>query len=252
MRRICFAQNEQQQINDIKRNISFIYATGTSSVSSEEASNNAKDLLALEIEQWLKECSVDSIAGYVAKSKESLSQISTQRGRLSRVLAYVNKIDILPYYKQEEVMVVNFGQPGQTTDSVAINAIPVASADTTASNEIVTTPMNESVEETEKQDIISTAYTPTQKEQEMLAVETFTALNEYVNLGRKNGTITQVGKYSNLPTTDAVYVFIHNKQGEIPACLKVAGETCINLKTGTPDLISNYKGCGAIWIKTKD
>ena len=50
-----FAQNEQKVINAIKSSKNFLYATGTSTVSSEEASNNAKDLLALEIEQWLQE-----------------------------------------------------------------------------------------------------------------------------------------------------------------------------------------------------
>ena len=61
-----YSQNEMQEINHIKSNINFLYATGTSSVSAEDAANNAKDLIALEIEQWLKENSAEDIAGYEA------------------------------------------------------------------------------------------------------------------------------------------------------------------------------------------
>jgi hypothetical protein len=61
-----------------------------------------------------------------------------------------------------------------------------------------------------------------------------------------------VGKYSNLPQQGLVYVFIHNKQGQLPACLKVVDGNAINLRTGLLDEISNYKGCGAIWIKYKN
>ena len=250
------AQNEQQQINEIKRDTSFIYATGTSSVSGEDASSNAKDLLALEIEQWLKSCSVDSIAGYVAKSKENSAQIRTQRGKLYRVFAYVNKADILPYYKKESVMVVDLvAQEEPTpplTDSLATTT--KAKVDTLASDSAET--VKETKQSIEKPaDVLpptESVYTPSPKEQEMLAIRTFAALNDFVNQGRTTGSITQVGKYSNLPATDKVYVFIHNREGNVPACLKIEDGTCSNLATGKPDFISNYKGCGAIWIMIKD
>ena len=48
-----FSQNEQQEINAIKSDLNYLYATGTSIASEEEALENAKDLLVLEIEQWL-------------------------------------------------------------------------------------------------------------------------------------------------------------------------------------------------------
>ena len=51
---ILFAQNEVQDMNIIKCNSNYIYATGTSLTSNEEASQNAKDLLKAEIEDWLK------------------------------------------------------------------------------------------------------------------------------------------------------------------------------------------------------
>ena len=83
----------------------------------------------------------------------------------------------------------------------------------------------------------------------MLNIKTFSELNEYVNSGRADGSITQVGKYANLPQNEVVYVFIHNRKGEIPACIKMTGGKSINMKTGKEDVVSSYTGCGAIWIK---
>ena len=48
MQPFSFAQNEQEKINEIKKNLDFIGATGTSSASAQEASDNARELLALE------------------------------------------------------------------------------------------------------------------------------------------------------------------------------------------------------------
>ena len=224
------AQNELQEINAIKSNMNFLYATGTSTKSGEEASNNARDLLNLEIEQWLKENSKEDIAGYIAKSRESQSQIQTRRGNLYRVFAFVKKKDILPYYKEEDVMVVGYVNPKEIDVSIDnSNKKPV-----------------QKTRESE-----SPSYTPTLKERVLMGISTFTKLNEYINSGREDGSITDVGKYSNMPQMGLVYVFIHNKQGEIPACLKLMDGKALNLATGKDDMISNYKGCGAIWIKQK-
>ena len=227
------AQNEMQQINAIKSNIDFLYATGTSSVSAEEASNNAKDLLALEIEMWLKERVTDDIAGYVAKSKENLSQIKTRRGNLFRVFAYVKKYDILPYQKTEDVMVVDFvpSQQQEVPDSAIVKPIQI-DADSVIAME--------------------PSYAPSETEKKMLAIKTFQELNDYVNKGREQEWITSVGNYASMPTTGTFYVFIHNKQREVPACLKVQDDKAINIKTGHEERVSDYKGCGAIWIKIKE
>lgn len=206
----ALAQDEQQQINLIKSNPDYLYAMGTSTVSDEEASCNAVDLLALEIENWLEENGIGNTESYVSKSRENVSQIKTKRANLHRVFAFIDKNKVLSFNTEEK-------KTPETT---------VAPAEET--------------------------YTPTLKERIMLNVSTFTELNDYVNAGRADETITDVGKYSNLPKSGIVYAFIHNRQGNIPACLKITDGTALNLRTGKSDKISNYKGCGAIWIKFKE
>lgn len=258
---ISYAQNEQQKINEIKSNTDYLYATGISSASGEEASDNAKDLLALEIEQWLKENNTDDIAGYVAKSKETASQISTRRGNLYRVFVYVKKQDVLPYYKEEEVMVIDFVEPQtQTENSDANKEDASAAADNSASEKADnSTPVigNSVSTDTAKLDLgrqdteaeESPLYAPTAQEKAMTNISSFTELNDYINRGRRDESIVDVGKYSDMPKTGIIYVFIHNRMGEIPACMKVTDGTAVNLSTGKEDTISDYKGCGAIWIK---
>ena len=43
-------------------------------------------------------------------------------------------------------------------------------------------------------------YIPNDKEKALLTTKTFIELNEYINEGRENENIVQVGKYSTLPT----------------------------------------------------
>jgi hypothetical protein len=101
------------------------------------------------------------------------------------------------------------------------------------------------------QAVEKTKYIPNDKEKALLTIKTFIELNEYINEGRENENIVQVGKYSTLPTDGIIYVFIHNREGEIPACMKMENGYTLNLSTGEEDYITSYKGCGAIWIKFK-
>lgn len=233
------AQTELEQINAIKSNLDFLSATGTSTKSSEDAVSIAKDLIALEIEQWLKDNSVDNIAGYVAKSCENISQITTQRGSLFRVFVYVKKTDILTYNKGDDVLVVDLAENKLTSkNEVASTSANLSSAPKDKINESLS-PVVES----------KPVYVPSAFERQLISIKTFSSLNDYINQGRERGDILNVGNYKTLPTSGNFYVFIHNREGNVPACLKPNGTTYINIVTGEEDAITNYKGCGAIWIQ---
>ena len=226
------AQNEVQDMNAIKSNINYIYSTGTSLVSYDEASQNAKDLLNAEIEDWLKKNVESDIAGYIAKSQEQLGLIQTKRGSLYRVFAYVNKADILPYYKDQSVISGTFSSNNDTS-TVELQKI------------------EQSIKHEEDSPVQKSLYVPNMMEQGLLKIKTFSALNDFINHGREDGSIVQLGKYSTLPKDGLVYVFIHNREGQIPACMKIDNGYIINLSTCKEDQITNYKGCGAIWIRFK-
>lgn len=244
---VSYAQNEVRDMNAIKNSPNYIYATGTSMVSIEEASQNAKDLLNAEIEDWLTKNVESDIAGYIAKSQEQLGLIKTRRGNLFRVFAYVHKVDILPYYKDETVITGSFNDISEEVNMESVNTdIKELAYDTTNTQTSCAEKHAEIVEE-----LPQSKYVLNDKEKGLLNIKTFIELNEFINEGRVNDDIVQVGKYSTLPENGIVYVFIHNRKGEIPACMKNENGRTLNLSTGGEDQISNYKGCGAIWIRFK-
>ena len=246
------AQNEQQEINAIKSDLKFLYATGTSTTNAEEASANAKELLTLEVEQWLRVNATDEVAGFVAKSWDKISQIQTRRGRLFRAFVFIRKKDVLPYFKEEEIKMVRLsGKEEQNNEIEENKAVSVPERQTVvvdlgaALDKVEHTALPVIVEES------SPTYVLSGKEKEMIAIKTFTQLNDYIKKGKESGNILAAGKYLTMPRTGTIYSFVYNKAGEVPACLKMQNGDGINLLTGKLDDISTYKGCGAIWIQTK-
>lgn len=219
--------DKTNEINRIKKNRNYLTATGTSSSSVEDASLNAKALLQLEIEQWLKENTKEDIAGFISISKENVSVIETKRGSLFRSFVYVMKKDILPYYKDEEPIT----DAKLITNNEKTNEVELVAKDT-----IVIT----------NEDTI--LFTPTSKEVEMLKVTSFDMLNKYIKEKNDLGEIVESGKYATMPKDKACHVFIYNRQGQIPACLRITETDTYNIKTGNKDTVQNYKDCGAIWF----
>lgn len=269
---LSYAQDDKmKEINTIKSSNKYVYVMGTSLVSEAEAVDNSRLLLEMEIEQWLKEEKITDIQGYVAKSKKNVSQIMTRRGKQFRVFAYVKKKDINPYYKDDQIIVVDFDtpdpsekpvkpleKPSQTmaantnNNTSSTNLTPNKASTTTTSTVTPTkptvTPSNPPVEKTKptsKEPQIVTEY------KDLLSIKTFLGLNDFVNRGRDDGSIIDIGRYKDLPNSGTVFVFIHNPEGKIAACMKVVDGSATNISTGLPDKITNYKGCGVIWVKFK-
>lgn len=252
---VLYAQDEVHDMNIIKNNPNYIYATGTSIVSTEEASQNAKDILNIEIEDWLKKNAEVDLSGFIAKSQEQFGFIKTKRGNLYRVLAYVNKANILPYYKDETVITSSFNDKLKEINIESTENETSDFLQNTTSGKIFSAEKQEetieNIPQPATQAVEDSRYIPNEKEKRLLNIKTFIELNKYINDCREREDIVQVGKYSTLPTEGIVYVFIHNRKGEIPACMKKENDLTLNLFSGEEDQITNYKGCGAIWIRFK-
>lgn len=215
-----YAQNEQMQINEVKKNLDFIYATGTSLNSTEEAGDNARELLALEIDMWLKENGKSDYAGYVTKAIREVSEIKTQRGRLVQVFVYVKKTDILSYQKDEEIIAVTL-LDDSSSQSVNQQA--------------------------------NSSFGLKKNEKDMLSVHNLSMINKYLADGIRNGLVTAYGKYDGDSVIESVvYFFLIDKDGDVIAMIKKDGNYMVNLTTGKEDAISNYGKCGVIWFQVKE
>ena len=244
MQPFSFAQNEQEKINEIKKNLDFIGATGTSSVSAQEASDNARELLALEVEQWLKQNVEGDFAGYVAKANKHVEEIKTQRGNLHRVFVYVCKSDILTLEKGQSVMLVNVENSSDTiavdTTMVSVPLAPVAAPQVEQKQLVVIQPETQ-------------LYVPTEVEREILRITTLSGINQYLSQGARNGKVKGYGKYDqNTTLYSKAYLFIFDRNGDVKATLCKIGATFVNLATGKSDDVANYAHCGVIWCQIND
>lgn len=264
-------KDKNAEINKIKRSRDYLTVTGTSMVSAEEASENARMLIDVEIEQWLQENAEGDIAGYIAKSKENLAVIETKRGSLFRAFIYVKKKDILPYYENETVMAE---LPEPLVPETPVNV------DTIKAEEIIIPPVEENVVKVESEEgLVSTVeYLPPvekpaeevivaplesasggisnmDEEQSMLKKYSVSSVSKYLGQLKKADKLAEYGKEAAWPSTGVVYFFFADYNNVVRGYLKVSDGTVINLANGNQveiaDYLTKYETGTYIWFTLK-
>lgn len=264
-------EDKNAEINKIKRSRDYLTVTGTSMVSAEEASENARMLIDVEIEQWLQENAEGDIAGYIAKSKENLAVIETKRGSLFRAFIYVKKKDILPYYENETVMAE---LPEPLVPETPVNV------DTIKAEEIIIPPVEENVVKVESEEgLVSTVeYLPPvekpveevivaplesasggisnmDEEQSMLKKYSVSSVSKYLGQLKKADKLAEYGKEVAWPSTGVVYFFFADYNNVVRGYLKVSDGTVINLANGDQveiaDYLTKYETGTYIWFTLK-
>lgn len=223
---LATSQDEKQdmkKINSIKIGKNYIYAEATNSDYS-QAFNDAKALLDEEISSWANNEFKKNDPEMVLTTAEQKSQeIKTRRGSLYRVFLYVNKKDIKPMDNIGQVMIVPLKK-----DTTAV--IPVSQ-----------------VEEVDEQSVQN------DMEKQLLALsdydELVTMLENFIKEGKYSRN--DYGKFKTMPVDVPCYLVVYNRVGKLPAVLYKEGRSYINLRTRLHDDITNYRGCGALWIKLK-
>ena len=264
-------EDKNAEINKIKRSRDYLTVTGTSMVSAEEASENARMLIDVEIEQWLQENVEGDIAGYIAKSKENLAVIETKRGSLFRAFIYVKKKDILPYYENETVMAE---LPEPLVPETPVNV------DTIKAEETIIPPVEENVVKVESEEgLVSTVeYLPPvekpaeevivaplesasggisnmDEEQSMLKKYSVSSVSKYLGQLKKADKLAEYGKEAAWPSTGVVYFFFADYNNVVRGYLKVSDGTVINLANGNQveiaDYLTKYETGTYIWFTLK-
>jgi len=223
-------QNIVQEINKIKANTGeYIYAESTCA-TWEEALDNAKYLLGVEIETWAKTHGEVDAAGYVAKAQNSLVEMKSMRGDRFRAFVYVNIKDIFSYKSNNQIVVV----PVDASNASSITAM---------------TP-----QKSQQAEYPGATTAEPQKnvfEQEILSITDAKNIEPYITNLSKNGKIDSFGKYKDIPAQGDCYLFVYDREMTVSAHLKRVNNNFINIQNGKNDDIKNYKGCGAIWFKIK-
>ena len=88
-------------------------------------------------------------------------------------------------------------------------------------------------------------------ERDMLNVTSGADIQAFVKGLSNANAIVAFGKFSDMPANTNCLLFVYNRDKDIVAYLRKTGNTYFNLQTKQPDSITNYKGCGAIWLQPK-
>ena len=264
-------EDKNAEINKIKRNRDYLTVTGTSMFSAEEASENARMLIDVEIEQWLKENAEGDIAGYVAKSKENLAVIETKRGSLFRAFIYVKKKDILPYYEDETVM-AELPNPIVTDTPIIVDTVKIE--DTT------TPPVEENIVEVKsEEELVSTVeYLPPvekpteevivaplesasggvsnlEEEKSMLKVYSISSVSKYLGKLKQADKLAEYGKEVAWPGNGVVYFFFADYNNVVRGYIRMTDGTSFNLTNGEQvelaDYLAKYETGTYIWFTLK-
>ena len=233
----------QQQINAIKMDMdTYLFAESTTE-SWESALENAKFLLNIEIENFIKSLGLkDSVVGFVARASNKMMQLQSMRGSRYRAFIYVKKSEIVPYLAGEEVMNVPTDAHSQITPFD-----PVKAAAEQAAAEQARLDSIKAAEEAARLE----AAKLTDMERDMLAVTAGADIGAFVKELSNNNAIQAYGTFKDMPENTDCLLFVYNRDKEIVAYLRKTGNTYFNLQTKQTDSITNYKGCGAIWFQPK-
>ncbi len=265
-------EDKNAEINKIKRSRDYLTVTGTSMVSAEEASENARMLIDVEIEQWLQENAEGDIAGYIAKSKENLVVIETKRGSLFRAFIYVKKKNILPYYENETVM-AELPNPIVTDSPIIVDTMKV--------EEVIVPPIVENIVEMKKatEESVSTVeYLPPvekpveevivaplesasggvsnmEEEKSILKVYSVSSVSKYLGKLKQTGKLAEYGKEVAWPGNGVVYFFFADYNNVVRGYIKMTDGITFNLANGEvvelADYLTKYETGTYIWFTLK-
>ena len=248
----------QQQINAIKMDMdTYLFAESTTE-SWESALENAKFLLNIEIENFIKSLGLkDSVVGFVARASNKMMQLQSMRGSRYRAFIYVKKSEIVPYLAGEEVMNVPTDAHSQITPFDPVKAAAEKAAAEKAAAEQAAA--EQAAAEQARLDSIKAAEEAarleaaklTDMERDILAVTAGADIGAFVKELSNNNAIQAYGTFKDMPENTDCLLFVYNRDKEIVAYLRKTGNTYFNLQTKQTDSITNYKGCGAIWFQPK-
>ena len=219
------ADEIKKQIASIKRSTS-VYITGEATAQTpEDARNMAEENLYNNINEWAAtKKRLQNSKNFIVKNKDSysLQYLSTTRGNMFRSFVFVKKSDIA---SGDNVTVIGNTSP----DAMASTVEPIGGDNANVQEKVVTIPP-----------VVM----------ELAQIAEYETLAQRIISYKASGDIVDYDRYAKLVHPDDYYMAVYNREGKVVAVLTMGGQRS-NVKTGQPDSLANYKGCGAIGFKLK-
>ena len=228
------ADDVVDSINNIKKNLAYLYGEGTMD-TYKSADSLARTDLTMKIQEWVfrhTENLVDEdidrrIARYV-------KTMTTRRADKTRVFAYIQKVDVMPLLSD---MGINI------EDSTAVRV--AESPETAIPKKDLAGMLSDLFEKGSK---------PTTRNQvleKLLAAKDFFELRKTMKTLIEQGAINKYGKRESCKQPEECYWVVYDRAGNIKAILGKGQKTRKNYKTNRNDSLSNYEGKGfaGIWFQ---
>lgn len=199
----------KKQINKIKKSSQYIYAESTAPTEA-DARAYAEERLYDEVNKWV---------ATQKKLKGSANLVVNNRKELWTTLSMPRGSNMFRYFvyvKKSDILPTE-------------NAVVIANENLPAVEEKLQPTLPEAIQ-------VVADYTDYYK------------MAEKVKQLKEEGKIEEYARYASLDDPDECYLVIYNKEAQVVAVL-TPGPERLNVKTGKPDGIANYRGCGAIGIK---
>lgn len=231
------------QINSIKLDAEhYLYAEVTMP-DWFEAYNAAKALLKEQLASWLtNQHQEKDVTSYIARSDEHIFEIKALRGNRYRAFVYMKKSDVLAIKEERQLLTVSSEEVHDKAAEETLFKVP-AEAPASAAAPVAGAPAPVSAP------VAASASAKNPLETDMLTVNSFNDIEPFIRHQESMNVVTTFGKYANRPSTGTYYMFVYNRDAEIPAYLRYDDGKIFNLKTGREDSMEAYKNCGAIWFK---
>ena len=239
-----------ERINDIKKDREYLYSEATMP-TLEEAASLAYELLQKKILDWAAERVNKPIGSVSPKDINQLvDTIVTRRANMYRVFAYVKKLKLnsmfyengITFWEEDDfgkIDTPDVDDPQQTTTTEKRDSMATDDVLKQIHSKFFLTPEKE---------------TPKQQGNRVIdrikKAKNFFDLKNILPPLKEEGLITDYGKLATAEHLEKCYLIVYDAAGNIKAILGKGFETRPNLNTGKDDTLNNYRGCGAIWIKT--
>lgn len=235
------AQSVSKQINDIKRDTTYISAEATLDTET-KAYEFAEELLIHQIEEYVGDKKVlrkapNVIVKDVAHKAE---RILMNRGQMTRVFLYVKKSDVIA--AQNTRVLVQPGNVKKTDEdsgkpgTVVIEAPVVPTA--TTNNDTIS----------RREEAGSIPSWQLQVINELLSCITIAEAQEVLTRLQAEMKVKRYGRPDNCSHPDKCYWLIFNAEGKVITVLGTGIVDRTNYRTNTVDNLSNFRGNGAIWF----
>lgn len=226
-------------INDIKRNMAFVYGEATEE-SRQVADSLARTDLLLNIQEWVFRNTQQVVDETLDKRiSRSIKTISTRRADKVRVFVYVQKYDVMPLLADNGI---------HFTDTTAVDVLKLSQKERmdterllAASKKLAEIFARSAEKPRTRNEVIN----------KILKAKDFFELRTTLKTLIDQKAVTSYGKGNTCKQPENCYWVIYDRAGNIKAVLGKGKEKRRNYKTNKDESLSSYegKGFGAIWFQ---